>query len=180
MGLVKELKNWLKVGMDGNAEAAGRTSTRCATALHDGPRSVHPPDLRGPGGGEEPLPVASALGVREELAAINKRYRIDDTFAIRKMVEYMDATERDIAIYEQRPGRAGRLLAEVRLRADQEARRRQRRQEPAGHLRLTAARLLDRMAPGIPLVLDFPGRPVTTTVTGRRSTTPLRRRWPPR
>ena len=48
--------------------------------------------------------MASAVGVREELAAINKQFRIDDTFAIKKMVDYMDATERDIAIYEQRLG----------------------------------------------------------------------------
>ena len=105
MGLVKELKNWLKVGMVGTAE--GRWPH--LHALLDRPCMLVPvpftrPISADPGGGEEPLPVASAPGVREELAAINKRYRIDDTFAIRKMVEYMDATERDIAIYEQRLG----------------------------------------------------------------------------
>jgi hypothetical protein len=55
-------------------------------------------------GGEEGIPVASATRVGEELAAINKKFKIDETFAIRKMVDYMDATERDIAIYEQRLG----------------------------------------------------------------------------
>jgi hypothetical protein len=105
MGLVKELKNWLKVGMDGTAESRWPH----LHALRDRPCMLVPvpftrPISADPGGGEEPLPVASAQGVREELTAINKRYRIDDTFAIRKMVEYMDATERDIAIYEQRLG----------------------------------------------------------------------------
>jgi hypothetical protein len=105
MGLVKELKNWLKVGMDGTAEARWPH----LHALRDRPCMLVPvpfarPISADPGGGEEPIPVASGPGVRDELAAINKRYRIDETFAIRKMVEYMDATERDIAIYEQRLG----------------------------------------------------------------------------
>jgi hypothetical protein len=105
MGLVKELKNWLKIGLDGTAEAKWPH----LHVLRDRPCLMVPvpftrPFSADPGGGEEMLPVASAEGVREELAAVNKRFRIDDTFAIRKMVEYMDATERDIAIYEQRLG----------------------------------------------------------------------------
>jgi len=105
MGLVKELKNWLKIGLDGTAEAKWPH----LHVLRDRPCLMVPvpftrPLSADPGGGEELLPVASAAGVREELAAINKRFRIDETFAIRKMVEYMDATERDIAIYEQRLG----------------------------------------------------------------------------
>jgi len=105
MGLVKELKNWLKIGLDGAAEARWPH----LHVLRDRPCMMVPvpftrPISVDPGGGEEPLPVASAAGVRDELAAINKQFRIDETFAIRKMVEYMDATERDIAIYEQRLG----------------------------------------------------------------------------
>ncbi|MBI3857076.1 MAG: hypothetical protein HY293_15425 [Planctomycetes bacterium] len=105
MGLVKELKTWLKVGLDGTAE--GRWPH--LHVLRDRPCLMIPvpfarPFQADPGGGEEQLPVASAPGVREELAAINKKFRIDETFAIKKMVDYMDATERDISIYEQRLG----------------------------------------------------------------------------
>lgn len=105
MGLVKEFKNWLKIGLDGAAEARWPH----LHVLRDRPCMMIPvrftrPVFADPGGGEELLPVASAPGVRDELAAINKEFRIDDTFAIRKMVDYMDATERDIAIYEQRLG----------------------------------------------------------------------------
>jgi hypothetical protein len=42
--------------------------------------------------------------VLEELAQVNKKFRIDETFALKKMVDFMDATDRDISIYEQRLG----------------------------------------------------------------------------
>jgi hypothetical protein len=105
MGLVKELKNWLKIGLDGKAEARWPH----LHVLRDRPCLMVPvpfarPFSADPGGGEEAIPVASAPGVRDELAAINSKFRIEDTFAIKKMVDYMDATERDIAIYEQRLG----------------------------------------------------------------------------
>jgi hypothetical protein len=105
MGLVRELKTWLKIGLDGTAE--GRWPH--LHALRDRPCMMVPvafprPLTVDPGGGEEGLPVASAVAVSAELAEINKKFRIDETFAIKKMVDYMDATERDIAIYEQRLG----------------------------------------------------------------------------
>ena len=104
MGLVKELKNWLKIGLDGTAEGKWPH----LHVLRDRPCLMVPlPFTRPfsvPGSDEELLPVASSVAVREELAAVNKRFRIDDTFAIKKMVDYMDATDRDIAIYEQRLG----------------------------------------------------------------------------
>ena len=105
MGLVRELKTWLKIGLDGTAEARWPH----LHALRDRPCMMIPvpfarPLSADPGSGEEVLPVASAVGIRAELGEINKQFRIDDTFAIKKMVDYMDATERDIAIYEQRLG----------------------------------------------------------------------------
>jgi len=105
MGLVRELKTWLKIGLDGTAE--GRWPH--LHALRDRPCMMVPvpfarPLTADPGGGEEALPVASAVAVSAELAEINKKFRISETFAIKKMVDYMDATERDIAIYEQRLG----------------------------------------------------------------------------
>jgi len=42
--------------------------------------------------------------VRAELGEINDRLHIDETFALKKMVDYLDATERDIALYESRLG----------------------------------------------------------------------------
>ncbi len=105
MGLVRELKTWLKIGMDGQAE--GRWPH--LHVLRDRPCMMVPVRFSVPisadqGGDAEALPIASAPWVLEELAAINKKFRIDDTFAIKKMVDYMDATDRDIAIYEQRLG----------------------------------------------------------------------------
>lgn len=105
MGLVRELKTWLKVGLDGQAE--GRWPH--LHVLRDRPCLMVPVRFSVPlsvdqGTGEEPLPVASAPWVLEELTAINKKFRIDDTFALKKMVDFMDATDRDIAIYEQRLG----------------------------------------------------------------------------
>jgi hypothetical protein len=105
MGLVRELKTWLKVGMDGAAEKLWPH----LHALRDRPCMMVPvpfarPMPVDPGGGEEPVPIASSLGVREELAAVNQQFRIDDSFAIKKMVDFMDATERDIALYEQKLG----------------------------------------------------------------------------
>ncbi|HZE98764.1 MAG TPA: hypothetical protein VE981_17255 [Planctomycetota bacterium] len=105
MGLVRELKTWLKIGLDGQAE--GRWPH--LHVLRDRPCMLVParfsvPLSIDPGGGDEALPVASAPWVLEELAAINKKFRIDDTFAIKKMVDFMDATDRDISIYEQRLG----------------------------------------------------------------------------
>ncbi len=105
MGLVRELKTWLKIGMDGTAEAKWPH----LHALRDRPCLVVPvpftkPLLADPGGGEEPLPVASAPALRDELKDISDKFNVEGSFAIKKMVDYMDATERDIAIYEQRLG----------------------------------------------------------------------------
>jgi hypothetical protein len=105
MGLVRELKTWLKIGLDGQAE----NRWPHLHALRDRPCLVVParfsvPLVVDPGNGEEGLPVASAPWILEELNAINKKFRIDETFALKKMVDFMDATDRDIAIYEQRLG----------------------------------------------------------------------------
>jgi hypothetical protein len=105
MGLVRELKAWLKIGLDGQAESRWPH----LHVLRDRPCLMVPARFSVPlsvdaGTGDEALPVASAPWVLEELAAINKKFRIDETFALKKMVDFMDATDRDIAIYEQRLG----------------------------------------------------------------------------
>jgi hypothetical protein len=64
------------------------------------------PVLAEPGGGEEAIPVASSVRVRAELGEINDLFRIGESFALNKMVDYLDATERDIALYESRLGTA--------------------------------------------------------------------------
>lgn len=105
MGLVKELKNWVKAGVEGDAVAMWPH----LNALRDRPCLLVPvrfarPLSVDPGGGEEAIPVASSLRLQEELAEINREFRIDETFAIKKMVDYMDATDRDISIYESKLG----------------------------------------------------------------------------
>jgi hypothetical protein len=105
MGLVRELKSWLKPALDESPEPLWPH----LHALRDRPCMLVPvrfaaPISVEPGGGEEAVPVASSVRLQEELAAINDRFHIGETFALKKMVDYMDATERDIAIYEQRLG----------------------------------------------------------------------------
>lgn len=106
MGLVKEFKNYARGAADAGA---GSEPWPHLFALRDRPCLLIPVEFArplsvSPGGGEEPFPVASSLRARAELEEINARLRIDETFALRKMVDYLDATERDIAIYESRFG----------------------------------------------------------------------------
>jgi hypothetical protein len=105
MGLIRELKTWVKNAPDGEAppawihlEALRDRPCMMVPAAFDSPLKVDP------GSGEEPFPVSSSLKLQEELSAINQRFRIDETFALKKMVDYLDATERDISIYESRYG----------------------------------------------------------------------------
>lgn len=105
MGLVKELKNWLKNGLEEDSAAKWPH----LHALRDRPCMLVPvpfaaPLSVDPGGGEEPFPVASSVRAQAELSEVNQRFRIDETFALKKMVDYLDATERDIALYESRLG----------------------------------------------------------------------------
>jgi hypothetical protein len=105
MGLVRELKTWLKTGSEGDASAKWPH----LNVLRDRPCMIIPvpfaaPVSAEPGGDEEPIPVASAERLKAELAEVNAEFRIDETFAIKKMVDYMDATDRDIALYEKRLG----------------------------------------------------------------------------
>jgi hypothetical protein len=105
MGLIREFKNYAGLAADGK----GAETWPHLFALRDRPCLLVPaefprPITVQPAGDEEPFPVSSVLKAKEELADVNGRLRIDETFAIRKMVDYMDATERDIEIYEKRLG----------------------------------------------------------------------------
>lgn len=105
MGLVRELKSWLKNGSEGDPPAMWPH----LHLLRDRPCMVVPvpfatPFSVEPGSDEEAIPVVSADRLKSELAEINAAFRIDETFAIKKMVDYMDATDRDIALYEKRLG----------------------------------------------------------------------------
>ena len=104
MGLVRELKTWLSTGRE-----TAPTDWPHLHALRDRPCMLVPvafpaPVSADPGGGEEPIPVASAIRGRAELGEIDELFRIGETFALKKMVDYLDATERDIALYESRLG----------------------------------------------------------------------------
>lgn len=105
MGLIKEFKNLVQ----GVVDAETLKGWPHYQVVRDRPCYLVPLDFAqpvkvDPGGGEEPIPVASAVRVRAELAGINERLRIDETFAIKKMVDFLDATERDIAVYEKKLG----------------------------------------------------------------------------
>ena len=104
MGLVRELKTWLAAGLE-----TAPAEWPHLHALRDRPCMLLPvtfgaPISVEPGGGEETIPVASAVRARAELGEINDRFRIDETFALKKMVDFLDATERDISLYESRLG----------------------------------------------------------------------------
>lgn len=53
-----------------------------------------------------PGSITSSKRIAEELAEVNRVLKIDETFALAKAkkVDYLDATERDISIYESRFG----------------------------------------------------------------------------
>jgi len=72
----------------------------CYLLPHDFPR----PLAVSPGRGEETIPLASAPAALRELEEVNRRLRIDETFALKKMVDFLDATEKDIQLYESRFG----------------------------------------------------------------------------
>jgi hypothetical protein len=105
IGLLREFKNYL---LDrGGTDAPGRWPH--VFALRDRPCLLVPvvfplPVTVEPGGKEEPFPAASSIRARQELKEIDERLRIHETFALKKMVDYLDATERDISIYESRFG----------------------------------------------------------------------------
>lgn len=72
----------------------------CYLIPHDFPR----PLAVSPGRGEETVPVSSSPAALRELEEVNRRWRIDETFALKKMVDFLDATEKDIQMYESRFG----------------------------------------------------------------------------
>ena len=50
--------------------------------------------------GSEPVPVGSSVGLLRELTQINEMLKVEKTFRMTKMVDYMDADERQIAKIE--------------------------------------------------------------------------------
>jgi len=105
IGLLRELKTYVEERSGADAP----TRWPHVFALRDRPCLLVPlefprPLTADPGGREEPFPAASSMNARRELGEINERLRIDETFALKKMVDYLDATERDISIYESRFG----------------------------------------------------------------------------
>jgi hypothetical protein len=54
------------------------------------------------GSGEDTVPVVSSVRAKQELVAVNMQVRIDETFPLKKMVDFLDATEKDISMYEKR------------------------------------------------------------------------------
>jgi hypothetical protein len=105
MGLVTELKSYLKGAVDTESLRAWSH----LQALRDGGCYIVPHDLArpvavSPTSGEDTVAVASAVRLLGELDAVDDRLRIKESFALKKMVDYLDATESDIAAYESRFG----------------------------------------------------------------------------
>jgi hypothetical protein len=99
MGMVGELQRWLQSRLDdesyGGLVHLGGLKDSDALAL--------PFPFKAPFA-VDGVTVASSPNLREELSVLNSALKIDDTFAIKKMVDFLDASEKDIAIYESRFG----------------------------------------------------------------------------
>ncbi len=104
LGLVAEFQAYLA----GSLEERGADPWPHLGALRDQGCYLLPLDFARPlsvsGEGGIPFPVASAVRAREELADVDARLHFARAFALPRMVDYLDATERDIALYESRFG----------------------------------------------------------------------------
>jgi hypothetical protein len=59
------------------------------------PLMIHDAETR------EMVPVGSSLRLQRELGLLNKTLRVQETFQIKKMVDYLQATSKDISRYER-------------------------------------------------------------------------------
>ncbi len=105
LGLLSELKRFVRNGVEVDAEKEWPH----LMALRDQATLLVPadfavPQVVTPGRGEDALAVASGPRLKAELAKVDEWFRISQTFAIKKMVDFLDATDRDISIYESRFG----------------------------------------------------------------------------
>lgn len=105
MGLVAELQRLLRHGLEGGADAWPHLA-----AVRDWGAVAVPAEFGAPfeiASGRrdrDRLAIVSVPRLRAELDDVNARLRVDETFALRKMVDFLDATERDISMYESRFG----------------------------------------------------------------------------
>lgn len=106
MGLVAELKRLARNVHEGDAAAKWPH----LMTLRDAGAMVVPRDFTRPitvnlgRRREDSMVVISASGLKADLKSLDARLRVSETFAIKKMVDFLDATERDISIYESRFG----------------------------------------------------------------------------
>lgn len=52
----------------------------------------------------DPVPVGSAVMLAEEMAELNLRLRVESTFRLKQMVDFLDATQEHIGMYESKFG----------------------------------------------------------------------------
>lgn len=104
-GIVAELKRFLRdnLGTPVTAELGHAMALRDSACLLL-PVEFPAPFTASPGGGQDALPVASAPKLRLELGRADGELELRRSFPLKKMVDYLDATERDIAAYESRFG----------------------------------------------------------------------------
>lgn len=109
MGVLKDLKHWVAEGegTDLNEVMKGKgVPTQFPNLLRHREKNSYywPVDFAEPMwinvDGEEPVPVGSSGGLLKELDRINEVLKVEKTFRMQKMVDYMDADEREIAKIE--------------------------------------------------------------------------------
>lgn len=102
-GMVAELKRFVRdaLGAPAARELAHLQALRDSACVLL-PVEFPSPFTTSPLGGEDAVPVASAARVKEELGKVDAELRITATFAIKKMVDFLDAAEKDISAWESR------------------------------------------------------------------------------
>ncbi len=105
IGLMGEFKSYLRNVVDSEAVRGWpHLMALRDRACYLVPFDFGKPLAVSPGSGEDTVPVLGSGALRRELTEVNERLRIDETFALRKMVDFLDASERDIQMYESRFG----------------------------------------------------------------------------
>jgi hypothetical protein len=104
-GLMGEFRNYLRNTLDSEAvKGWPHLMVLRDRACYILPHDFAKPMTVSPSSGEDTTPVLSAAAALRELDEVNRRLRIDETFQIKKMVDFLDAAGKDIQMYESRFG----------------------------------------------------------------------------
>lgn len=105
MGLTAELKTHLEAAVGKETSAAwkhlaSQRDSRAVALPLDFPEPFTVPLGRG----SDNVLVTSSVRLAAELAEVNRKLRIEETFALARMskIDYIDASQRDISVYESK------------------------------------------------------------------------------